>query len=59
MLERCSGMVNNQELPEQRSGVQKMSSSVVRNLTYADNWFAHFGICRFLYVHYSPNHLSV
>ncbi|MCC6280739.1 MAG: hypothetical protein IT262_09070 [Saprospiraceae bacterium] len=28
MLERCSGMVNSQELPEQRSGVQKMSSSV-------------------------------
>ncbi len=28
MLERCSGMVNSQELPEQHSGVQKMSSSV-------------------------------
>jgi hypothetical protein len=27
MLERCSGMVKSQELPEQRSGVQKMSSS--------------------------------
>jgi membrane fusion protein, copper/silver efflux system len=29
MLERCSGIINSQELPEQRSGVQKMSSSVV------------------------------
>jgi hypothetical protein len=28
MLERCSGIINSQELPEQRSGVQKMSSSV-------------------------------
>ena len=31
MLERCSGIINSQELPEQRSGVQKMSSSVVPN----------------------------
>ena len=30
MLERCSGIINSQELPEQRSGVQKMSSSVVK-----------------------------
>ena len=59
MLECCSGIINSQELPEQRSGVQKMSSSVVRNLTYADKWFAHFGICQFLYVYYSPSHLSV
>ena len=29
MLERCSGMVNSQELPEQHSGVQKMPSSVI------------------------------
>ena len=29
MLERCSGMFNSQELPEQRSGLQKMSSSVL------------------------------
>ena len=28
MLERCSGIMNSQELPEQPSGVQKMSSSV-------------------------------
>jgi hypothetical protein len=34
MLERCSGMVNSQELPEQRSGVQKMSSSVMANLSF-------------------------
>ena len=34
MLERCSGTINSQELPEQRSGVQKMSSSVGQLYTF-------------------------
>jgi hypothetical protein len=36
MLERCSGMFNSQELPEQRSGVQKMSSSVGFEISLID-----------------------
>jgi hypothetical protein len=37
MLERCSGIINSQELPEQRSGVQKMSSSVVQKFEFSLN----------------------
>jgi hypothetical protein len=51
MLERCSGTIDSQELPEQRSGVQKMSSSVAQASGFGNERLAKLPkkACQFSY----------